>query len=651
MRLVGNLKHRVPYSIQDFSYEIDNWEIESHSTFTALRAVMSLTIDLPARLFKFDSTGFSLLFLQKEQFSCVRKRPAGEELKPLTHTLELESNDLLKTVGSLLRVIRCEDCLRKVCELCSRSDAVDYESWRSLVKLGAWFNHGKGPKFFISFFTLHGTGGPDGGFARAEDIDLEDDEMKAQKALQAINRLLNAERKQREAEERKLVKKREDVKVDSEPINSKKENLPQKSSTEQKRSQNHAESRKHERKVERKNDHYKAEAEKRNEQEQNVIKAPEKQKIVSLREALDTERAQNSEDPPKKKQNDSQQVKPVGEMSKEHEKNVSFGFHETVGPNEGNQDQVRAKNVDLDDDVMKAQRALQNVQRALEAERKQREKEEDKLTKKRDSEVVKSGSEPEKSKKENLSRKKSTEQEGSQNHGDSRKQEENVIKAHEKQKIDTEKTQNREDPSKKGQNDSVQVVAEEHEQDASEDDAPEDEIMASSDSEESEKSDESDGDDYQGKVAIHKLLGAEKMVLRNRNKAPSPKRRKLEAGVEEKENSENIEEVSELHKEARDKDIFEKTIDVSDFDPEELNISLSDRKVSIEAEHVTEKEQEALSRSFRFSFDVPNGFDISGLKSTITPERVLVFEAPKASQNFTKIIPLIVKRQEANDGK
>jgi len=104
-------------------------------------------------------------------------------------------------------------------------------------------------------------------------------------------------------------------------------------------------------------------------------------------------------------------------------------------------------------------------------------------------------------------------------------------------------------------------------------------------------------------------------------------------------------------------DAFEVKLDVSGFKPEDLNITLQDRTLTITGKQEEKSEDGSCcsSRSFSRSFVFPKNVNIDDMKSCLASDgRTLRVEAPlmaieEKEEKLPKEIPLQIKRVEASE--
>ncbi|XP_066593957.1 protein lethal(2)essential for life-like [Prorops nasuta] len=79
-----------------------------------------------------------------------------------------------------------------------------------------------------------------------------------------------------------------------------------------------------------------------------------------------------------------------------------------------------------------------------------------------------------------------------------------------------------------------------------------------------------------------------------------------------------------------DKNKFEVTLDVQQFEPEEISIKVVDKSVVIEGKHEEKQDEHGwISRQFTRKYLVPEQCDIEQLKSTLSSDGVLTIYAPR----------------------
>ena len=90
---------------------------------------------------------------------------------------------------------------------------------------------------------------------------------------------------------------------------------------------------------------------------------------------------------------------------------------------------------------------------------------------------------------------------------------------------------------------------------------------------------------------------------------------------------------SEDSQEEKKDEEFSVEVDASGYDPEDLNLEVnSDGLIVLSAKHEEKTEHGSSVMQFNKSFTVPEGIDLSGLKSQLSKEKVLKITAPKKQE-------------------
>ncbi|CAD6189976.1 unnamed protein product [Caenorhabditis auriculariae] len=92
-------------------------------------------------------------------------------------------------------------------------------------------------------------------------------------------------------------------------------------------------------------------------------------------------------------------------------------------------------------------------------------------------------------------------------------------------------------------------------------------------------------------------------------------------------------------------------LDVSHFRPEELQVNIDGRKLTIEGNHESRTEHGTTQRSFVRSFFLPEDVDVSAVRSSLTDDGHLAIEAPKAATSRGRAIPITRNANEAIKAK
>ena len=74
---------------------------------------------------------------------------------------------------------------------------------------------------------------------------------------------------------------------------------------------------------------------------------------------------------------------------------------------------------------------------------------------------------------------------------------------------------------------------------------------------------------------------------------------------------------------------FEVTLDIQNFQPEEIKVKVQNRLLSVEAKHEKKTENSFVSRSFSKSYTLPEGCEADKVESNLSKENILVISAPK----------------------
>lgn len=79
-----------------------------------------------------------------------------------------------------------------------------------------------------------------------------------------------------------------------------------------------------------------------------------------------------------------------------------------------------------------------------------------------------------------------------------------------------------------------------------------------------------------------------------------------------------------------DKDKFQVILDVQQFKPEEINVKVVDKFVTVEAKHEEKQDEHGwISRQFQRKYLIPEQCDLSQVSSTLSSDGVLTITAPK----------------------
>lgn len=79
-----------------------------------------------------------------------------------------------------------------------------------------------------------------------------------------------------------------------------------------------------------------------------------------------------------------------------------------------------------------------------------------------------------------------------------------------------------------------------------------------------------------------------------------------------------------------DKDKFKVTLDVQQFEPNEINVKMADRNVIVEAKHEEKEDQHGwISRQFLRKYTIPNQCDSDKVETFLSSDGVLTITAPK----------------------
>ncbi|CAD6192748.1 unnamed protein product [Caenorhabditis auriculariae] len=100
-----------------------------------------------------------------------------------------------------------------------------------------------------------------------------------------------------------------------------------------------------------------------------------------------------------------------------------------------------------------------------------------------------------------------------------------------------------------------------------------------------------------------------------------------------------------------DADKYGLKLDVSHFRPEELQVHLDGRKLTVEGKHESRTEHGSTQRSFVRSFLLPEDVDVAAVSSNLTNEGHLAIEAPKVATTRGRAIPITRASNEAITAK
>ncbi|XP_042912226.1 protein lethal(2)essential for life [Parasteatoda tepidariorum] len=102
-----------------------------------------------------------------------------------------------------------------------------------------------------------------------------------------------------------------------------------------------------------------------------------------------------------------------------------------------------------------------------------------------------------------------------------------------------------------------------------------------------------------------------------------------------------------------DKDNFEVKLNVSHFKPDEISVKTVDNTVVIHGKHEEKTDEHGfITREFTRRYMLPDGTEPETVKSSLTPNGILVIEAPKKAieppPTDEKIIPITIQKPEGN---
>ncbi|XP_070550213.1 alpha-crystallin B chain-like [Ptychodera flava] len=98
------------------------------------------------------------------------------------------------------------------------------------------------------------------------------------------------------------------------------------------------------------------------------------------------------------------------------------------------------------------------------------------------------------------------------------------------------------------------------------------------------------------------------------------------------------------------KDMFRVMLDVHHFTPEEIEVKLTENKISVHAKHEDKEDEHGfVSREFTRQYILPPDTDLDQIKSHLSKDGIMTLEAPKlkAVEGQEEIpIPIPIKREE-----
>ncbi|XP_015908170.1 protein lethal(2)essential for life [Parasteatoda tepidariorum] len=102
-----------------------------------------------------------------------------------------------------------------------------------------------------------------------------------------------------------------------------------------------------------------------------------------------------------------------------------------------------------------------------------------------------------------------------------------------------------------------------------------------------------------------------------------------------------------------DKDNFEVKLNVSHFKPDEISVKTVDNTVVIHGKHEEKTDEHGfITREFTRRYMLPDGTEPETVKSSLTPNGILVIEAPKKAieppPTDEKVIPITIQKPEGN---
>ncbi|XP_015904097.1 protein lethal(2)essential for life [Parasteatoda tepidariorum] len=102
-----------------------------------------------------------------------------------------------------------------------------------------------------------------------------------------------------------------------------------------------------------------------------------------------------------------------------------------------------------------------------------------------------------------------------------------------------------------------------------------------------------------------------------------------------------------------EKDKFQVMLNVSHFKPEEIDVKTVDNTIVIHGKHEEKSDEHGfISREFTRRYMLPEGTEPETVKSTLTPNGVLMIEAPKKAieppPSNERVVPISIQKPEAN---
>lgn len=86
------------------------------------------------------------------------------------------------------------------------------------------------------------------------------------------------------------------------------------------------------------------------------------------------------------------------------------------------------------------------------------------------------------------------------------------------------------------------------------------------------------------------------------------------------------------------------SLDVSKFNPEELNVNVEGRTLTVEGKQEIEEENGYSIRSFMRQWTLPEDVDIDNIRSSLTEDGHLSIEAPKANPPAAALKPIPIQK-------
>jgi HSP20 family molecular chaperone IbpA len=97
--------------------------------------------------------------------------------------------------------------------------------------------------------------------------------------------------------------------------------------------------------------------------------------------------------------------------------------------------------------------------------------------------------------------------------------------------------------------------------------------------------------------------------------------------------------------------LYKIELDLPDFEPKDINVTIKDRNVTVKAKKETESEGCKQYREYSYQYTLPNEVNVEHVRSLLTNEGLLTIEAPLPQLKEPQAQEIPIQRQIKEDDK